>query len=99
MSDPDKAKARPQRNLIGARVCKARTDHPDKLTQDQFAGRLAGEGVVLDRVTVAKIETGLRCVYDFEVVAFANALDVDPLWLLGLKPNASPKQRRSRVRE
>ena len=77
----------------------ARTNHPDKLTQDQLAGRLAAVGVVLDRVTVAKIETGLRCVYDFEVLAFAKALEVDVLWLLGLKASSSRKPRQSRLSE
>lgn len=95
----DRAKARSRRNLIGLRVCKARSEHSDKLTQDQLAGRLAVEGVVLDRVTIAKIETGQRCVYDFEVVAFARALGVDPLWLLGVKGDANGKTRKNRLRE
>lgn len=84
-----KAKKRASRNLIGARVCKARIEHRDKPTQDQLAGRLAVAGVPLDRVTIAKIETGLRCVYDFEVVAFAKALEVDVAWLLGLDEPSS----------
>jgi HTH-type transcriptional regulator, cell division transcriptional repressor len=84
MSVSKKPSIRRQRNLVGSRVCKARLDHPDKLTQDQLAGRLAVAGVALDRVTVAKIETGIRCVYDYEVIALAKALNVDVVWLLGL---------------
>lgn len=90
--------ARPNRNLIGARVCKARSEHPDQLTQDQLAGRLAVAGVALDRVTIAKIETGLRCVYDYEVVAFAEALGADVRWLLGLTDRSDAPKKTNRLR-
>jgi hypothetical protein len=98
MAASPKATDRPQRNLIGARVCKARLEHPDKITQDQLAGRLAVAGVALDRVTVAKIESGLRCVYDYEVVAFADALQVDVYWLLGLSDAPKSKGSKTRLR-
>lgn len=93
-----RANARPNRNLIGARVCKARSEHPDQLTQDQLAGRLAVVGVALDRVTIAKIEIGQRCVYDYEVVAFATALGVDVLWLLGLTELSDSSKKKSGLR-
>lgn len=41
-------------------------------------------GVLLDRVAIAKIETGLRCAFDFEVIALAKVLQVDVRWLLGV---------------
>jgi transcriptional regulator with XRE-family HTH domain len=56
-----------------------------KITQDQLSGRLANLGVSLDRAAVAKIEIGLRSVFDFELPALANALKVDVRWLLGLQ--------------
>lgn len=74
------------KNLVGARVRLARQQFAGHLTQDQLSGRLAAGGVSLDRAAVAKIELGLRRVYDFEVVAFAEALKVDVAWLLGIKP-------------
>jgi hypothetical protein len=40
--------------------------------------------VQLDRVAIAKIETGLRCAFDFEVRALAAALEVDADFLLGI---------------
>lgn len=55
------------------------------ITQDQLSGRLAVLQVSLDRAAVAKIELGLRSVYDFELPALAEALKVDVRWLLGLK--------------
>jgi hypothetical protein len=53
------------------------------MTQDQLAGRLAREGVQLDRVALAKVEGGIRCAFDFEVKALAKVLRVDANWLLG----------------
>jgi hypothetical protein len=76
---------RQSRNIIGKRVKEARTMHTPPLTQDQLSGKLAAEGVQLDRVAIAKIETGIRCAFDFEVRALAAALKVDANWLLGIE--------------
>jgi len=70
------------KNAVGTRVREARLAPSNALTQDQLSGRLAGLKVSLDRAAVAKIELGLRHVYDFEVVALATALKVDVRWLL-----------------
>ena len=71
------------RNIIGKRIKMARLAHSPSLTQDQLSGRMAAEGVQLDRVAIAKIETGIRCAFDFEVKALAGALGVDANFLLG----------------
>lgn len=76
---------RQSRNIVGKRVKEARTLHFPPLTQDQLSGKLAAEGVQLDRVGIAKIETGIRCAFDFEVKALASALKVDANWLLGIE--------------
>lgn len=55
------------------------------LTQDGLSKRLAKLGVSIDRAGVAKIETGIRGVLDFELVALSKALEVKATWLLGLK--------------
>jgi hypothetical protein len=73
------------RNIIGKRVREARLRFDPPLTQDRLAGQLAKKGVQLDRVAVAKVETGLRCAFDFEVKALAAVLKVDANWLLGDK--------------
>ena len=88
-------KAQP-RNIVGERVREARRRFSPPLTQDQLAGRLAAEGVQLDRVTIAKIENGLRCAFDFEVKALAAVLKIDANWLLGISgrmANGNPKPR------
>ena len=70
------------RNLIGKRLKELRKQCTPPVTQDQLSGRLAKLGIQLDRVAIAKIETGRRCVYDFELKAFAEALEIDPTSLL-----------------
>ena len=70
-------------NLVGERLKEARAKA--RLTQDELSKRLAKQGVSIDRAGVAKIETGIRGVLDFELVALAKALEVKVTWLLGLK--------------
>lgn len=74
----------PSRNIVGKRVKEARQLCCPPLTQDQLSGKLAATGVQLDRVAIAKIETGTRCTFDFEVKALAKILKVDANWLLGV---------------
>ena len=92
---PVSKSARKQRNIIGERLRKARLAFDPPLTQDQLSGRLAGTGVQLDRVAITKVETGLRCAFDFEVRAFAEVLKVDVRWLLGMDA-AKPRGRQAR---
>ncbi len=72
-------------NLVGGRVKEARAAADPPLTQDELSRRLSKWGVSIDRAGVAKIETGIRGVLDFELVALAKALDVKVTWLLGIK--------------
>lgn len=85
------------RNIIGVRVRKARQLFKPPLTQDQLSGRLAAEGTELDRVMIAKIETGMRSVLDFEVKALALVLKVDVRWLLGMDEAAKKSTRSVRA--
>lgn len=70
-------------NLVGERVKEARGKA--QLTQDELSRKLSKLGVSIDRAGVAKIETGIRGVLDFEVVALAKVLCVKVTWLLGTK--------------
>jgi hypothetical protein len=85
----------PSRNLIGKRVREARRLHSPALTQDQLSGKLAAKGVQLDRVAIAKIETGIRSVFDFEVKGFAAALKVEVNWLLGIASTGETGKQRN----
>lgn len=84
---------RASRNIIGERVRIARQAFNPPLTQDQVVGRLAKKGVQLDRVALTKLETGMRCAFDYEVKALAAVLEVDAHWLLGITQGkvGSPK--------
>ena len=55
------------------------------ITQDELSKKLTKLGASIDRAGVAKIETGIRGVLDFELVALAKALEVKVTWLLGAK--------------
>lgn len=89
---------RRSRNIIGVRVKDARRLFNPPLTQDQLSGRLAKGGVLLDRVAIAKIESGLRCAFDFEVKALAAVLKVEANWLLGIETKSPQMTREPRQR-
>lgn len=72
-------------NIVGERVKQARLKHKPPLTQDELSGRLSRLGVYVDRAGIAKIETGIRRVLDYEVKALAEVLGVPVTWLLGAK--------------
>lgn len=72
-------------NLVGKRVKRARNAARPRLTQAALSNKLAKLGVPIDRAGIAKIETGIRGVLDFELVALAKALSVNVTWLLGIQ--------------
>ena len=72
-----------RKNIVGRRVAKARQLCAPSLTQDQLSGRLARLGIQLDRAAIAKVENDLRHVFDYELKALAEVLDVEVNWLLG----------------
>lgn len=72
----------PAKNIIGPRVAQARRACKPPLTQDGLSGRLARVGIQLDRAAVAKIEAGLRRVFDYEIKSIAHVLGVSVDWLL-----------------
>jgi hypothetical protein len=72
-----------QRNVIGHRVRLARLRLKPRVSQDDLAGRLAGQGVVLDHSAVSRIESQTRYVMDYEIAAIARCLKVTVGWLFG----------------
>jgi hypothetical protein len=72
-------------NIIADRLRDARAKRIPALTQDELSGQLAALGVTIDRAGISKIESGTRCVLDFELKAFAKALGVPVGWLLGIE--------------
>lgn len=69
-------------NICGDRVREAR--EKAGLSQDQLAAKIQLNGHALTQKAISRVETGLRIVPDYEIPLFAEALRVNPLWLLGL---------------
>lgn len=78
------------RNLIGPKVREFRERLG--LTQDDLAARLQLVGLEnFDRVVVAKIESQIRSVYDFEAIILARVLKEEVAKLMDI-PHAALKQ-------
>jgi hypothetical protein len=71
----------PQRNLIGRRVRHARLKSNPPVSQDDLAGRLAGQGIFFDHTAISRIESLTRYVMDYEAATIARALKVPVAWL------------------
>jgi len=72
-----------QRNVIGRRVRQARLQAKPPVSQDDLAGGLAGQGILLDRSSIFRIENQSRYVMDYEAAALARALKVPLTFLFG----------------
>lgn len=66
---------RPNKNISGKNIAQSRKRL--KLTQKELAERLSEYGMNIDRAGLAKIENGLRCVYDYELVEIARVLKMN----------------------
>ncbi|MBI5395137.1 MAG: helix-turn-helix transcriptional regulator [Verrucomicrobia bacterium] len=75
------------RNMVGPQIRKLR--YQLELTQPQLAARCSRWGWDLSRETLAKIETQVRWISDFELVCLANALRARPSDLLPQKDKES----------
>ena len=69
-----------ERNIVGQRVTKQRQKL--ELTQTDLMQKLNRCGISITRTAVTKMETGFRCVRDYEVVALADILKTTTQYLL-----------------
>jgi len=65
-----------RKNISGPRIRQARLSSRPRLTQRQLADRIASLGMHISRGSIAKIEIGIRYVYDFEILILVKALNV-----------------------
>ena len=70
-------------NICGERVRTARENR--NLSQEALAAKIQLNGHSLTQKAISRIEMGLRIVPDYEIPLLADALNVDPLWLIGLR--------------
>lgn len=71
-----------KKNIVGARVQKARKAAKLLITQNDLVARLQLHNMNIDQSCLSKLENGQRPVSDIEVVAIAKALKVSVNWLL-----------------
>lgn len=62
------------KNIIGKNLKKIRLNR--KLTQNDIAKKLQFKGYEFDRVTILRIEKGLRFVPDYEIKMLCEVLDI-----------------------
>lgn len=70
-----------KKNLCGDRVRAARNRL--HISQTDLAARMQVLGVVIERDSISRIESGTRFVADYELLMLAECLDVPVDWLLG----------------
>ena len=70
-------------NTCGTRVYEARQKL--NLSQEELAAKIQLRGHSLTQKAISRIESGARIVPDYEIPLLAEALQVSPLWLLGLE--------------
>ena len=68
------------KNIAGREIHRFRLMR--NLTQEGLAASLQIQGFDISRTTLAKIEAGIRCVSDVEIVVFAKVLGCAPNDLL-----------------
>jgi transcriptional regulator with XRE-family HTH domain len=73
------------RNAAGPQIRKLR--YEKELTQDQLAAKVQLLGLDLDRTALAKVESQIRSLFDFELAVLATALGVSMHDLLPVDSN------------
>lgn len=69
-----------KKNICGDRVREAR--QKQRMSQSDLAAKLQVNGIILERDSISRIESGTRFVADYELLVLAKVLNVDVLWLL-----------------
>ncbi len=69
-------------NICGSNIAKYRMKMNPKMSQRALADKLQVLGLDVDKNAIQRIECGKRFVTDIELVALAQALEVDVLMLL-----------------
>lgn len=68
-----------KKNICGNRVRQARALRD--ITQSELAAQLQIEGVMIERNSISKLESGERFVADYELTALSKVLKVSMEWL------------------
>ncbi len=69
-----------KKNLCGDRVREAR--QKQRMSQSDLAAKLQINGIILERDSISRIESGTRFVADYELLVLSKVLKVELSWLL-----------------
>lgn len=69
-----------RKNICGEKVRLARQKL--RLSQSDLAAKLQIAGVIIERDSISRIESGTRFVADYELKILAEILQIDVMWLL-----------------
>ena len=72
-----------KKNICGKRVQEARCKL--NLTQSDLAAQLQVDGIIIERNSISRIESGTRFVADYELRELAKILKVSVNWLLEIE--------------
>ena len=82
-------------NICGRWVKYVRNGHYDrnhpKMSQDDLVARLQSRGLMMNRSSLSRIETGSRIVTDLEILCIADALEVPLTFLFNGTDRQLPK--------
>lgn len=69
-----------RKNICGDKVREAR--QKQRMSQSDLAAKLQVNGIILERDSISRIESGTRFVADYELLILSKVLKVEMLWLL-----------------
>ena len=72
-----------KKNICGSRIKEARKAL--HLSQEDLAAKLQVSGVVIERNSISRIESGDRFIADYELLVLSQILGVTPAYLLGIE--------------
>ena len=72
-----------KKNICGARIKETRKAL--HLSQEDLAAKLQVSGVVIERNSISRIESGDRFIADYELLVLSQILGVTPAYLLGIE--------------
>lgn len=72
-----------KKNICGKRIKESRKKLG--LSQEDLAARLQVGGVIIERNSISRIESGERFVADYELLVLSRILGVTPGFLLGIE--------------
>ncbi|MDO4339203.1 MAG: helix-turn-helix transcriptional regulator [Eubacteriales bacterium] len=72
-----------KKNVSGRKIHQIRVQR--EMSQSDLAARIQVEGVMLERDSISRIESGRRFVADYELFVFAKVLGVEVESLLGVE--------------